>query len=358
MLFSQLLDLVENGGQTQAKLEFPFNSLVIANQTGLYQVLCLQGHPSYFLYPDLAGAPEYGKERWVTNFKRNFLVVYNTHLTTKNQEAYLKKDVMNPTEEQFLIDTRRRLAAGKFTASSLWQFVRGVSTDPLLKKRKEHMVHIYRKTKFLFFPEEAVRKECDQLVAMLDSWDNNLNSGSLSPIFILWDYFLKENTFNYVSSSRVGSSIAKHKVITDSYWTSQMELWRAGTSYGECDSSDWHLEWEKKLNNTGDNSTCFYNIMKAINQTRLLLRTPQGDIPEPRLRDYTTKKVKDLKDSYVGEHLEEAFAQFHSQNVAFVAEVGSPVLSFLEGYQEQVGSVDLTSPPAKEGESAVSAGQD
>lgn len=94
-------------------------------------------------------------------------MVSNTHLTTKNQEAYLKKEVMNPTEEQFLIDTRRRLASGKFTPESLWEFVRGVGTDPLLKKRKDLLISIYRKTKFLFFPEESVRKECDQLVAML-----------------------------------------------------------------------------------------------------------------------------------------------------------------------------------------------
>jgi hypothetical protein len=167
-------------------------------------------------------------------------------------------------------------------------------------------------------------------------------------VFILWDYFVKDNTFNYVSSSEVGSAIAKHKVITDSYWASQMELWKVGTSYGECDSSEWHLEWEKKLNNTGDNSTCFFNIMKAMNQTRLLLRTPEGSIPEPQLKDYSIKKIKDLREGYVGSHLEEAFAQFHSQNVAFVAEIGNPSVTFLEGYEQQLQTVNIISPPTAE----------
>lgn len=46
----------------------------------------------------------------------------NTHLTTKNQETYLKKEVMNPTEEQFLIDTRRYLSRHKFTLDTLFEF--------------------------------------------------------------------------------------------------------------------------------------------------------------------------------------------------------------------------------------------
>lgn len=134
--------------------------MVLTNSSGIYQYLCLQKHPSYFLYPDLAGAPEYGKERWVSNFKRNFLVVTNTHLTTKNQEAYLKKEIMNPTEEQFLIDTRRFLNKkdSKFTQESLLDYVLSLQTDPLIKKRKDHLIYIYRKAKFLFFPEDSIRK--------------------------------------------------------------------------------------------------------------------------------------------------------------------------------------------------------
>lgn len=70
-------------------------------------------------------------------------------------------------------------------------FVTGLSTDPLIKKRKDLLIYIYRKTKFLFFPEESVRKECDQIIAMLQKWDHNLNSRSVSPAFILWDYFFR-----------------------------------------------------------------------------------------------------------------------------------------------------------------------
>ena len=79
------MDLIVNNGNTNKQMEFPFNSIVFTNQTGIFQYVCPQKHPSYFLYPDLAGEPEPIKNRWVSNFKRNFLIVSNTHLTTKNQ---------------------------------------------------------------------------------------------------------------------------------------------------------------------------------------------------------------------------------------------------------------------------------
>lgn len=111
------MNLIINEGVTSTKMEFPFSSLVLTNKTGVFQYVCFQKHPSYFLYPDLTGAPEPNQERWASNFKRNFIIVSNTHLTTKNQENYLKKEIMNPTEEQFLIDTRRKIATttDKFT---------------------------------------------------------------------------------------------------------------------------------------------------------------------------------------------------------------------------------------------------
>lgn len=264
------MELISNNGQTHTNLEFPFSSLVITNNSGIFQHLCFQKHPSYFLYPDLAGAPEPTKEKWVSTFKRNFLVVSNTHLTTKDQSSYLKKEIMNPTEEQILIETRRKLATtrDKFTVGSLFDFITGIQTDPLVKKRKDSLIYIYRKAKFLFFPDENIRKECDQIVAFLDKWDNNLRSATISPAFILWDYFFRDYTFNFVSSNPIGGSIAKHKALTDVYWTSQVENWKAGTSYGECDSDEWNLEYRVKLNGTGENSTCFFNIMRGINRTR------------------------------------------------------------------------------------------
>lgn len=62
----------------------------------------------------------------------------NTHLTTHNQESYIKRETHNPTEEQFLIDTRRKISASnsKFTQESLLNFILSVDTDPLVKKRK------------------------------------------------------------------------------------------------------------------------------------------------------------------------------------------------------------------------------
>jgi len=55
----------------------------------------------------------------------------------------------------------------------------------------------------------------------------------------MWDYFLKQYTFNHVSSSSHGAHILKHHLITDHYWVNQMTLWEKGTSYGECDSDEY-----------------------------------------------------------------------------------------------------------------------
>ena len=65
-------------------MEFPFNSIVIANQTGIFQYLCPQAYPSYFIYPDMFGEPEPIKNRWVEG-KKKYLAVSNTILTTMKQ---------------------------------------------------------------------------------------------------------------------------------------------------------------------------------------------------------------------------------------------------------------------------------
>jgi hypothetical protein len=90
-LFSDLFRLIALNGQTSDDLEFPFNSLVLANGTGVYQYLCQQAYPSYFIYPDMFGEPEKLKSRWVIypNHKK-LIVVENTHLTTTHQNSYLK----------------------------------------------------------------------------------------------------------------------------------------------------------------------------------------------------------------------------------------------------------------------------
>jgi hypothetical protein len=327
-------------------MEFPFSSLVLTNASGIFQYICFQKHPSYFLYPDLSGAPEPPKEKWASNFKRNFLIVSNTHLTTHNQGSYLRKEIMNPTEEQFLIETRRRTSTSKdkFTLEGAFDFVAQVSTDPLIKKRKETLIHIYRKAKFLFFPEESLRKECDQIVAFLEKWDNDLSSPAITPAFVLWDYFFRDYTFNYVSSNPLGGFIAKHRALTDVYWTSQSENWKPGTSYGECDSDEWNINYHDKLYGAGDNSSCFLNVMRAINRTREILRSEdQGPMKEPKLADFLGKQKKNLLEGYVGSQVEEAFLQFYSRNLAFAAEIDSPHVVYLEGYQEERRKVDLSS---------------
>jgi hypothetical protein len=71
------------------------------------------------------------------------------------------------------------------------------------------------------------------------------------------------------------------------------------------------------LNGTGDNSTCFFNIMRGINRTRELLRNDNGGIPEAKLSDFISHKVLDVTEKYLGTKIEEAFEQFFSKNVAF-----------------------------------------
>lgn len=121
-----------------------------------------------------------------------------------------------------------------------------------------------------------------------------------------------------------------------------MDLWKVGTSYGECDSAEWEADYKKKLNNTGENSTCFFNIMRGINRTRELLRNEEGGIKEPQLADWTERKVIDLTKGYLGTHAEEAFSHFFSKNVAFTSEIGSSKVTYWEGYQEAKHKIDLS----------------
>ena len=106
----------------------------------------------------------------------------------------------------------------------------------MVKKRKDILINIYRKAKFLFFEDESVRKECDHLVATLEKWPNTLSHPTITPIFKLWDYFFREHTFNHIAHSPLAQDIIRHKLVSDVYWTNQAEHWKAGISYGECDS--------------------------------------------------------------------------------------------------------------------------
>lgn len=94
------------------------------------------------------------------------------------------------------------------------------------------MLSIYRRVKFIYFPDENIRKQCDQLINLVEKWDNKLDHDQLAPIYILWDYFMRDYTFNHISVSQYGANIIKHHIISDVYWVGQMGLWSKGTSYG------------------------------------------------------------------------------------------------------------------------------
>ncbi len=72
--------------------------------------------------------------------------------------------------------------------------------------------------------------------------------------------------------------------------------------------------------------------MRGINRTREVLRSENGNIKEPVLSDYSQKKILKLREGYLGSHIEEAFSQFYSKNLAFVAEIDNPRVIYLEGW--------------------------
>jgi len=90
-LFTGIFNMIRNTGVAERNLEFPFNSIMVANQSGLFHYICEQQHPSYFLYPDLASEPDQLPDRWISNPKRGMFIVSNTHLTTINQKSYINK---------------------------------------------------------------------------------------------------------------------------------------------------------------------------------------------------------------------------------------------------------------------------
>lgn len=94
------------------------------------------------------------------------------------------------------------------------------------------MTSVYRKSKFTYFPQDDIRKECDQLVALLDKWDYTSNDEEKATIYKLWVYFLKKNTFNHLTKSELAKDFARFRVITDTYLTNQIELWSKVVSFG------------------------------------------------------------------------------------------------------------------------------
>lgn len=96
-LFTEIFNLIQNSGKAERDFDFPFNSILMANHSGLFHYLCQQHHPSYFIYPDLASEPDAITQRWISEPKKGAFIIANTHLTTVNQESYLNKEIINPT---------------------------------------------------------------------------------------------------------------------------------------------------------------------------------------------------------------------------------------------------------------------
>lgn len=107
------------------------------------------------------------------------------------------------------------------------------------------------------------------------------------------------------------------------------------------------------MNGTGENSTCFFNIMRGINRTREVLRNPSGGIKEVRLSDFTTPKLYDPANGYLGTPVEEAFKQFFSKNIIFAAELGQNEVIYSEGYLQTTKKADISSPAPKEAVPAI-----
>ena len=69
------------------------------------------------------------------------------------------------------------------------------------KKIVNNLLTIYRKAKFTYLPDEIIRNQNDQLVALLDKWDFKINHPKLGSIYRMWYYFLKTNTFGHSARS-------------------------------------------------------------------------------------------------------------------------------------------------------------
>ena len=79
----------------------------------------------------------------------------------------------------------------KFNIKSAMNFLTDLSTNPYVKKQRDMLVSIYRKVKFIYFPEDDIRKRIDQVISHFEGWDNSLHHENLAPIYILWEYFYR-----------------------------------------------------------------------------------------------------------------------------------------------------------------------
>jgi hypothetical protein len=116
--------------------------------------------------------------------------------------------------------------------------------------------------------------------------------------------------------------------VTDTYFIGQIHLWKEVVGYGECDSHEYY-KIEKDVNHTGHNATCFYNIFRAINATRLFFKE-HGGLLETTLDRFNEKYVWDLTDDketdtmFSDKHI--AFDNTYNENLVFAADLTGEVL--------------------------------
>ena len=64
-------------------------------------------------------------------------------------------------------------------------------------------------------------------------------------------------------------------------------------SFGECDTHEYHDLFEASVNHTKHNCTCYYNIFKAINETRRFLKENKG-LLDTELSNFVNKVQWDV----------------------------------------------------------------
>lgn len=126
--------------------------------------------------------------------------------------------------------------------------------------------------------------------------------------------------------------------------------------YGECDSHEYR-EIEKEVNHTGHNATCFYNVFRGINATRLFLRE-HGGLLETGLGRFSGKVMWELEGEEVTDprfnDREMAFDNTYNENLVFVADLAGEVvyshgLGELKSFNHdnvRIGNIDVTPDPA------------
>ena len=215
-------------------------------------------------------------------------MVSNTRLSSTKPLGYLDKELFN-SEEEALSTLFKEFKDNKRDLNTIIKNIIETPETKNAKKIVDNLVTIYRKAKFTYLPDDVVRNECDQLVALLDKWDFKTNNAKLGAIYTLWLHFLKTNSFDHSSRSLYAKELSRFKLPTDTYFAGQTELWKGVASYGECDIDDYNANIEALVNHTDHNSSCYYNIFKSINETRLFFSKEGGDLLNTERANYNRK---------------------------------------------------------------------